>query len=634
MIFHITSKSSWIHAKSQGFYTSPSQGIEGFIHFSTSVQVLGVANFIFTGQKDLVLLAVDPLRLSAPLIFEGVSSAKFPHVYGKLNLDAVVEVFEFESKNEIFESLPEGVHRYPHQQLAELGNYIGAVKDLAQENSTRTCWDADFGRRLGLSRLGLRHMILHPGAQSSLPHAESHEEEFVLVLKGRPHVWLDGNLFEAFELDCIAFPAGSGIGHCLINNTKEDIEYFVVGERTKRGNKCYFPLHPEKAAEDPDFFWNALPQRSLGPNSGKPGDLSALRSRGERPSYFKNVFQVDPYPLFSYTVGGVKDSETFAKTWPLGNSLGMKKLGINFERLAPGARTSWPHCHLKEDEFVFVIQGAPSVWLDGYLQRLNAGDGVSFPSGTGISHTVMNEDSRAAYLLVVGEVPSEPDDDKIFYPLHSARNDDMKNEGFLWEARPVRALGPHLGSPRPELKDPVVLESARLRFRYFSDSDLDNVIAIDSDSEVMKYISGGVPATREESVETLSRVQYLNSKQNGFGVFAAELKSTGEFVGWFCLKPLYGTGENELGYRLLRKFWSQGFATEGAEAIRDMAFSKIGLDQIVAITDPENIKSEKVLKKLGMTLNGLRELPGNQGVKMEVNFWELTRLSWRKLRQN
>jgi uncharacterized cupin superfamily protein/uncharacterized protein (DUF952 family)/RimJ/RimL family protein N-acetyltransferase len=634
VIFHITEKSSWLQAKSQGFYTAPSLETEGFIHLSTSAQVLGVANFRFAGRDDLVLLAVDPLKLEAPLVFEGVGSAKFPHVYGKLNLEAVVEVFEFRPTPQGFEALPKGVEKYAHQEVAELARYIGATKDLAEQNSHQTCWDADFGRRLGLSRLGLRHITLHPGEQSSLPHAESHEEEFVLVLKGRPHIWLDGFLYQAQEMDAIAFPAGTGISHCLINNTSEDIEFFAVGERTKKENKCFFPLHPEKQNENPEFFWSSAPRRDLGPNSGKASDLSGLKLKSERPEYFRSVFQIQPYPDFSYTVAGFKDTETFGKFWSLGRALGLKKLGVNIERLSPGFRTSWPHCHLKEEEFAFVLQGSPSVWLDGYLHRLGAGEGVSFPSGTGISHTVMSEDSREAWLLVVGEVPPEPDDDKIFYPLHPARNDDMLKEGFLWQERPRRQLGPHSGVPVPKLEKPFQLESQRLRLRRFVDSDLENIFSLDSDPEVMEHINGGVPATREESIETLARVQFLNRQFEKRGLFAAELKTTGEFVGWFCLKPLYGTGENELGYRLLKKFWQQGLATEGAEALRDFGFQEAGLEQMVATTNPKNLNSEKVLKKTGMKMTGLRELPGSRAGALMVNFWELTRAQWRRLRQN
>src|SRR5262249_45621820 len=74
----------------------------------------------------------------------------------------------------------------------------------------------------------------------------------------------------------------------------------------------------------------------------------------------------------------------FAKTF------GLKRLGIHYELLRPGRRTSWPHAESDEEEFVYVIDGHPDVWIDGELHRLDPGDGVGFPSGTGIAHTFFN----------------------------------------------------------------------------------------------------------------------------------------------------------------------------------------------------------------------------------------------------
>src|SRR5262245_64118036 len=67
---------------------------------------------------------------------------------------------------------------------------------------------------------------------------------------------------------------------------------------------------------------------------------------------------------------------------------------FHHERLMPGRRVSWPHAEADEDEFVFVIEGEPDLWIDGELRRLKAGDGVGFPSGTGISHTFINNSDK------------------------------------------------------------------------------------------------------------------------------------------------------------------------------------------------------------------------------------------------
>ena len=66
------------------------------------------------------------------------------------------------------------------------------------------------------------------------------------------------------------------------------------------------------------------------------------------------------------------------------------RLGIHHERLPPGRRLCWPHAEADEEEFVFVLEGEPDLWLDGQVRRLKPGDGVSFPAGTGIAHTFPN----------------------------------------------------------------------------------------------------------------------------------------------------------------------------------------------------------------------------------------------------
>jgi uncharacterized protein (DUF952 family) len=96
-IYHITRAEDWAAAQAAGSYRAGSLDHEGFIHFSTAAQVLRVANFFYRGQVGLVLLAVDEARLGAPLRYEESEPglAPFPHLYGPLNLDAVVAVYAF-----------------------------------------------------------------------------------------------------------------------------------------------------------------------------------------------------------------------------------------------------------------------------------------------------------------------------------------------------------------------------------------------------------------------------------------------------------------------------------------------------------------------------------------------------------
>jgi len=120
VIYHITSRAAWARAQTQGHYSAPSLESEGFIHFSTRDQVLQVANDFYRGQADLLLLCIDESRLASELRWEAPAhptpeaahkreqDAPFPHLYGVLNLDAVVAVYDFHAGRTGF-ALPPGL---------------------------------------------------------------------------------------------------------------------------------------------------------------------------------------------------------------------------------------------------------------------------------------------------------------------------------------------------------------------------------------------------------------------------------------------------------------------------------------------------------------------------------------------
>jgi uncharacterized protein (DUF952 family) len=101
MIYHIAYAADWRQAQEDGAYTVSTRGRslaeEGFIHASTERQVATVANAFYRGEPDLLLLVIDPDRLTAELKYEPVPGADepFPHIYGPLNVDAVVAAREF-----------------------------------------------------------------------------------------------------------------------------------------------------------------------------------------------------------------------------------------------------------------------------------------------------------------------------------------------------------------------------------------------------------------------------------------------------------------------------------------------------------------------------------------------------------
>lgn len=96
IIYHVTTLAEWQNALEQGFYEASSLPIEGFIHCSKEEQVAGVLERYFAGVDELVKLVIDTTKLTNPLKYELAPSVnqEFPHIYGALNLDAVIEVID------------------------------------------------------------------------------------------------------------------------------------------------------------------------------------------------------------------------------------------------------------------------------------------------------------------------------------------------------------------------------------------------------------------------------------------------------------------------------------------------------------------------------------------------------------
>jgi uncharacterized protein (DUF952 family) len=110
LILHITRREEWEKAKLAGFYRADSLDSEGFIHCSTLTQVIKVANFRFRSQGDLVILCIDYQKVKPDIRYEAAEEGElFPHIYGALNVDAVLKVVEFAPGEDGFFKLPQGV---------------------------------------------------------------------------------------------------------------------------------------------------------------------------------------------------------------------------------------------------------------------------------------------------------------------------------------------------------------------------------------------------------------------------------------------------------------------------------------------------------------------------------------------
>jgi RimJ/RimL family protein N-acetyltransferase len=149
------------------------------------------------------------------------------------------------------------------------------------------------------------------------------------------------------------------------------------------------------------------------------------------------------------------------------------------------------------------------------------------------------------------------------------------------------------------------LETERLVLRRFSAADVNNLFALDSDPEVMRYLTGGTPTPRDViERDILPRFFRSYEPHDGFGYWAAEEKATGAFLGWFGFHPPDGSGPDnvELGYRLRRVAWGKGYATEGSRALIRRGFTEQGVRRVFATTYEDNLASRRVMEKVGMTL--------------------------------
>jgi RimJ/RimL family protein N-acetyltransferase len=178
----------------------------------------------------------------------------------------------------------------------------------------------------------------------------------------------------------------------------------------------------------------------------------------------------------------------------------------------------------------------------------------------------------------------------------------------------------------------VYLTTARLVLRQFTAADLDNLVELNSDPEVMRFVSrDGAPTPRAE-LEHDYLPAYLAYYQRGerYGFWAACERATGDFLGWFHFRPGPGADpdEPELGYRLRRAAWGRGYATEGSRALVDKGFAELGVRRVVASALADNAASRRVMEKAGLRLVRTYRLADPEFGDAEAVEYALTRAEW------
>lgn len=163
------------------------------------------------------------------------------------------------------------------------------------------------------------------------------------------------------------------------------------------------------------------------------------------------------------------------------------------------------------------------------------------------------------------------------------------------------------------------IETQRLILRPFASHDLDAFASMNADADVVRYIGDGKPQTRAQTQTRLNAI-LDHWEQHGFGLCAVVDKATRDFAGFCGLQYLDNTSEIEVGYRLAKRFWGMGLASEAARASLRYGFEELGLDRIVAVVHPENVASQSVLEKVG-----LRYVKDARFYNSDVEYYAITR---------
>ena len=185
----------------------------------------------------------------------------------------------------------------------------------------------------------------------------------------------------------------------------------------------------------------------------------------------------------------------------------------------------------------------------------------------------------------------------------------------------------------------------RMALRRLTPADAANLLSLDGDPLVMRYLEGSTKSLAQIRERVLPRLARCHLRHPGFGYWAAEARGGAAFLGWFGLRPVTPTadamvrwpdadgqsGVTELGYRLRRSAWGHGYAAEGAQALVRLAFTELGAREIVATTMAVNTGSRRVLDKAGLRyartvhLDWPDPLDGNEHGDVE---YRLLRADW------
>ncbi len=172
----------------------------------------------------------------------------------------------------------------------------------------------------------------------------------------------------------------------------------------------------------------------------------------------------------------------------------------------------------------------------------------------------------------------------------------------------------------------TLFETQRLRLRRFDMGDVDDLLVLNTDPQVLRYIDPSRTTSRENEIASIERLNTEYETTPGLGVWAIECKpdechstiaardmgpypTDSNFRGLALIRTLYETGEHEVGFRTCPPYWGRGYATEIVRGLLRHGFETVNAEVIVGLAMPENTASRRVLQKVGMHYMGERTIP-------------------------
>jgi RimJ/RimL family protein N-acetyltransferase len=175
----------------------------------------------------------------------------------------------------------------------------------------------------------------------------------------------------------------------------------------------------------------------------------------------------------------------------------------------------------------------------------------------------------------------------------------------------------------------TVIETERLILRTFRSADLPVYAALNADPEVMRYLGGVIDRTESDDIAAWAQETYATARM---GLLAVERQAGGEFLGMCGLHHVsWYPDDIEIGWRLAREHWGNGYATEAAAAWLEYGFQTLALPRVISVTDVPNSRSIAVMTRLGMTLLHEAELE-EDGEKFAAVVYAVTADQWQAAR--